>query len=99
MDGACTATAIAALKPSYLQSVGTGIANTPKSFSIIEYDTVQTGSCKIANGATVKSLNISYTVKDSVKLNATFMAKNILSWRPRPAMTGSGAHYSKLICK
>lgn len=74
------------------------ISTTPISYTIAEYDKDNPTKWRLAKGCVVKSLQISHTKKDIVKLSATLVAKQITDWSNRTAMTGSGGHYSTIGC-
>lgn len=74
------------------------ISTSPVSYTIAEYDKDNPTYWRLAKGCVVKSLQLSHTKKDVVKLSATLAAKQITDWAARTTMTGSGAHYSTIGC-
>lgn len=79
-------------------STDSTISSSIVSYTIAEYDKDNSTKWRLAKGCVVKSLQISHTRKDIVKLSATLAAKQITDWQARTAMSGSGAHYSTIGC-
>lgn len=86
---------------SYLQNTGSSpleVGTDQLSFTVFQYDSRYPTKCRYATGCKVKSLNLSVTNKDYVKMSVELLGKDLTDWVARPAMTGSYAHYSTLEC-
>lgn len=89
---------------SYLQnsgslSSGQTFGSDEVTYTIIQYDTNYPTMYRRANGCKVKSISLSGTSKDYMKMSAQFVANTVTDWIPRAKMTGSYAHYTVLECQ